>query len=195
MIGEKIQISDEDRCEWCHGDELYREYHDKEWGVPCRDDDTLFEFLILEGAQAGLSWITVLRKREHYRKVFDNFDARKIAKYDDSKVEELLQDPGIIRNKLKVNSAIRNAKAFLKIQKKHGSFSEYIWSFVNGKTIHNHFSSLKDVPASTEISDQMSKALKKEGFNFVGSTICYAFMQATGMVNDHVFSCHKSSQH
>ncbi len=151
----------------------------------------LFEFLILEGAQAGLSWITVLRKREHYRKVFDNFDSRKVAEYGPEKVEELLQDAGIIRNKLKVNSAIRNAKAFLKVQEKYGSFSEFIWSFVDGKTVQNNFSSSSDVPASTEISDRMSKALKKEGFNFVGSTICYAFMQATGMVDDHTTNCHK----
>ncbi|CAM3600552.1 DNA-3-methyladenine glycosylase I [Parendozoicomonas haliclonae] len=186
-----MDITDNQRCGWCHSDELYRIYHDNEWGVPCRDDQTLFEFLILEGAQAGLSWITVLRKREHYREVFDQFDPVKIAAYGPEKVEELLQDPGIIRNKLKVNSAIRNAKAFLKIQEKHGSFAEYIWSFVDGKPIQNNFETLADVPASTEISDRMSKALKKDGFNFVGSTICYAFMQATGMVNDHIQSCHR----
>ncbi len=189
----KMAISDQNRCGWCHGDDLYRKYHDEEWGVPCRDDDTLFEFLILEGAQAGLSWITVLRKRDHYRKVFDNFDARKIALYDEKKVEELLRDPGIIRNRLKVHSAIRNAKAFLKVQKKYGSFTDFIWQFVNNETIHNNFSSIKENPSSTEISDQISNALKKEGFNFVGSTICYAFMQATGMVNDHIVSCHRHS--
>ena len=184
-------ISDEQRCAWCHGDEMYRDYHDNEWGVPCRDDDLLFEFLVLEGAQAGLSWITVLRKREHYRKVFDGFDPRKVAEYGQDKVDELLQDAGIIRNKLKINSAIRNAKAFLKVQEKYGSFSEFVWSFVDGKTIQNSFTPTSDLPASTEISDRMSKALKKEGFNFVGSTICYAFMQATGMVNDHVVGCHR----
>ena len=185
------RVTDEQRCSWCHGDELYRTYHDQEWGVPCRDDNTLFEFLILEGAQAGLSWITVLRKREHYRKVFDNFDPRKVAEYDQGKIDALLQDSGIIRNKLKVNSAVRNARAFLNVQKKYGSFSEFIWSFVDGKPIQNHFASMQDVPASTDISDKMSKALKKEGFNFVGSTICYAFMQATGMVNDHPVYCHR----
>ncbi len=186
-----IQVKDEHRCSWCHDDELYRAYHDQEWGVPCKDDGMLFEFLVLEGAQAGLSWITVLRKREHYRKVFDNFDPRKVAEYGPDKVEALLQDAGIIRNKLKVNSAIRNAKAYLAVQQKYGSFSEFIWSFVDGKPIQNHFQSMSDVPSSTEISDKMCKALKKEGFNFVGSTICYAFMQATGMVNDHPVHCHR----
>ncbi len=184
-------IDDEQRCTWCHSDELYRSYHDEEWGVPCRDDDTLFEFLILEGAQAGLSWITVLRKREHYRKVFDGFDPVKVAAYGQDKVDELLQDAGIIRNKLKVNSAIRNAKAFLKVQEEYGSFESYIWSFTDGKTLQNNFESMSDLPSATEVSDRMSKDLKKKGFNFVGSTICYAFMQATGMVNDHIKSCHR----
>ncbi|WP_329602070.1 DNA-3-methyladenine glycosylase I [Sansalvadorimonas verongulae] len=185
------RVTDGIRCSWCHGDELYREYHDQEWGVPCRNDDQLFEFLVLEGAQAGLSWITVLRKREHYRKVFEGFDPCKVAQYGPEKVEELLHNPGIIRNKLKVNSAIHNAKAYLKVQEKYGSFSRFIWSFVDGETIQNHFTSMAEVPASTEISERMSKALKKEGFNFVGPTICYAFMQATGMVNDHITSCHR----
>ena len=186
----KGEIQDEHRCKWCHGDNLYRSYHDNEWGVPCRSDQQLFEFLILEGAQAGLSWITVLRKREHYREVFDGFVPEKIAQYGPEKIESLLQDPGIIRNKLKVNSAVRNAKAYLNIQDKYGSFSDYLWSFVDGKTIQNNYVSLDDVPAATDISERMSKALKKEGFNFVGSTICYAFMQAVGMVNDHVVGCH-----
>ena len=177
------------RCWWCGDDQLYQEYHDKEWGVPLFDDQKLFEFLILEGAQAGLSWITVLRKREHYLKVFDNFDPELVASYDQQKVESLLQDPGIIRNKLKVNSAIRNAQAYLRIQETKTSFSDYIWDFVDGSPIINRFDKSEHVPASTELSDKLSKQLKKDGFNFVGSTICYAFMQATGMVNDHLTSC------
>ena len=183
-------ISDVCRCDWCHGDDLYRHYHDCEWGVPCRDDQALFEFLVLEGAQAGLSWITVLRKREHYRLVFDNFDPAKVANYGPAKIEKLLQDAGIIRNRLKVQSAVSNARAFLKTQEEYGSFASYIWSFVDDKPIQNHFCTIADVPSSTEISDRMSKALKYKGFSFVGSTICYAFMQATGMVNDHLTTCH-----
>ena len=193
-MSDKEYPTDEHRCSWCHGDELYREYHDNEWGTPCKDDGVLFEFLMLEGVQAGLSWITVLHRREHYRKVFDGFDPRKIAEYGSEKVEELLNDPGIIRNKLKVNSAIRNAKVYLRVQEKYGSFSEFIWSFVDGEPIQNHVKAMSDIPASTEISERMSKALKKEGFNFVGPTICYAFMQATGMVNDHITSCHRYSE-
>ena len=185
-----MAISDEYRCAWCHGDDLYRHYHDVEWGVPCHDDQTLFEFLVLEGAQAGLSWITVLRKREHYRLVFDNFDPVKVAKYGPAKIERLLQDPGIIRNRRKVQSAVSNARAFLKIQEEFGSFASFIWSFVDNKPIQNHFRTMAEVPASTELSDQISKVLKQKGFSFVGSTICYAFMQATGMVNDHLTTCH-----
>jgi DNA-3-methyladenine glycosylase I len=177
------------RCTWCGDDELYVEYHDQEWGVPCYDDDTLFEFLLLEGAQAGLAWITVLRKREGYRALFDNFDARKIARYTDKKLDRLLQDPRIIRNRLKVYSARRNARAFLEVQQEWGSFSDYLWHFVNGKPIQNSYRSLKDLPAATELSNTISKDLKKRGFNFVGSTIVYAFMQATGMVNDHTRDC------
>ncbi len=176
------------RCEWARND-LAIEYHDKEWGVPLHDDRLLFEFLILEGAQAGLSWDTVLAKRENYREAFDNFDAKKIAKYDDKKKEELLQNSGIIRNRLKIKSAIQNANAYLRVKEEFGTFDKYIWSFVDGKPIVNKFKKLEDVPAKTEISDTMSKDLKKRGFNFVGSTICYAFMQATGMVNDHIVSC------
>jgi len=176
------------RCAWAHND-LAIAYHDAEWGVPEHDDRTLFEFLILEGAQAGLSWDTILKKRDSYRKAFDNFDARKIARYSQSKCEKLLADPGIVRNQLKVASAVRNAKAFLKVQEAFGSFDQYIWQFVDGKPIINRYKSLKDIPAKTDISDAMSKDLKKRGFNFVGSTICYAFMQATGMVNDHETRC------
>lgn len=180
------------RCEWCGDDPLYQKYHDEEWGDPLHDDRLLFEFLILEGAQAGLSWITVLRKRENYRKAFDDFDYEKVATYDERKVEELLQDEGIIRNRLKINSAIRNAKVFIEIRKEFGSFDNYIWSFVDYKPRLNNFGSLKDIPARTELSDRISKDLKKKGMNFVGSTIIYAFMQATGIVYDHVESCYLS---
>lgn len=181
----------EKRCGWCGEDPLYQHYHDTEWGVPTFDDPTLFEFLILEGAQAGLSWITVLRKRENYRKAFNGFDPHKMARYSNKKIEKLLADPGIIRNRLKVESAVRNAKAFLTIQEQYGSFSEYIWQFVDGTAIQNKRKSLKDIPASTAQSDAMSKSLKKAGFNFVGSTICYAYMQSMGMVNDHVLDCYR----
>lgn len=177
------------RCAWCGEDELYMQYHDQEWGVPCYDDDTLFEFLLLEGAQAGLAWITVLRKREGYRALFDNLDARKIARYSDKKLDRLLQDPRIIRNRLKVYSARQNARAFLEVQQQWGSFSDYIWHFVDGRPIQNSYRELKGIPATTKLSDTISKDLKKRGFNFVGSTIVYAFMQATGMVNDHTRDC------
>lgn len=177
------------RCSWCLGQPIYEQYHDHEWGVPCFNDQKLFEFLLLEGAQAGLSWITVLKKRENYRLAFDGFDAGKIAQYDEHKIELLLGNSGIIRNRLKVQSAIKNARAYLQIVKNQGNFAEFIWQFVGGKPIQNNFTTLKQVPASSAESDAMSKALKKAGFNFVGSTICYAFMQATGMVNDHLISC------
>ena len=177
------------RCEWCGNDPLYVKYHDEEWGVPVHDDNKLFEFLILEGAQAGLSWITILRKRENYIKAFDNFDPVKVSRYSEKKIEKLLENPGIVRNKLKINSAVGNAKAFLKIQKEFGSFDKYIWSFVGGIPIINKWKSLKEIPAKTEESDAMSIDLKKRGFKFVGSTICYAFMQAVGMVNDHTAKC------
>lgn len=182
------------RCSWCGNDPLYIKYHDEEWGVPVHDDHKLFEMLILEGAQAGLSWITVLKKRENYRNAFDNFDAIKISKYSEKKIEKLLNNTGIIRNRLKINSTIGNAKAFLKVQKEFSSFDKYIWQFVDNKPILNKFKSLKDLPAKTEISDKMSKDLKKRGFKFVGSTICYAFMQATGMVNDHTIDCFRYSK-
>ncbi len=176
------------RCAWAQG-ELYEAYHDREWGVPVHDDRRLFEFLILEGAQAGLSWITILKKRENYRRAFDKFDARKIARYDSRKIEKLLRDPGIVRNRLKIKSAVRNAKAFLAVQKEFGSFDRYVWQFVGGKPIHNRWKSLRDVPAKTPASDALSKDLLKRGFRFVGSTICYAFMQAVGLVNDHTTDC------
>ena len=177
------------RCTWCGDDPLYIDYHDSEWGVPVRDDQTLFEFLILEGAQAGLSWITILRKREGYRQLFDNFDAQKVSRYSDKKLEKLLLDPRIIRNRLKVYGARKNAQAFLKVQQESGSFSEYIWSFVDNKPIQNHWKSLREVPATSAVSDRLSKDMKKRGFTFVGSTIMYAHMQATGMVNDHTVDC------
>lgn len=177
------------RCPWGTSDPLYIKYHDKEWGVPVHDDRRLFEMLILEGAQAGLSWITILRKRDNYRKAFDNFDAVKIAKYNSRKIQQLLKNEGIVRNKLKVNAAVINAKAFLKIKEEFGSFDKYIWQFVGGKPIVNKRKSMKEIPAKTAESDAMSKDLLKRGFKFTGSTICYAFMQAVGMVNDHIVNC------
>ena len=177
------------RCDWCVGDPLYEAYHDEEWGVPVYDDDTLFEFLILETFQAGLSWITVLRKRENFRKAFDNFNYKKVANYAQNKIDELLQDTGIIRNKLKVNATVTNAQAFIKIQEEFGSFSDYIWKFTDGKPIKNSFKSLNEIPANTPLSDTISKDLKKRGFKFVGTTVVYAHMQATGMINDHVKGC------
>ncbi len=177
------------RCGWCIGDPLYEVYHDEEWGVPVYDDATLFEFLILETFQAGLSWITVLRKRENFRKAFDNFDYKKIAKYNQSKIDILLVNAGIIRNKLKINATVSNAQAFIKIQEEFGSFSKYIWNFVDGKPIKNSFKNYKDAPANTVLSDIISRDLKKRGFKFVGTTVIYAHMQATGMVNDHEITC------
>ena len=177
------------RCSWCGDDPLYVSYHDEEWGVPVRDDPTLFEFLVLEGAQAGLAWITILRKREGYRRLFDGFDAGKIARYSDARLDKLLQDPAIIRNKLKVYGTRTNARAFLAVQEEKGSFSDYIWDFVDGEPIQNNWRTLKDIPATSKVSDTLSKDLKKRGFTFVGSTIMYAHMQATGMVNDHTTDC------
>ena len=177
------------RCAWASSDPLYHDYHDREWGVPQHDDRKLFELLILEGAQAGLSWLTILKKRENYRRAFDKFDARKIAAYDGKKVKKLLADEGIVRNRLKIAATIQNAKYFLAIQKEFGSFDAYIWQFVGGAPIRNAWKSLKEIPPKTAESDAMSKDLKKRGFTFVGSTICYAFMQATGMVNDHLVDC------
>ncbi|WP_212002781.1 DNA-3-methyladenine glycosylase I [Chitinophaga sp. HK235] len=181
--------TEKSRCGWSLKDQLYKDYHDNEWGKPSHDDRHLFELLCLEGAQAGLSWHTVLVKRENYRKAFDNWDAKKVARYDEKKVAKLLENEGIIRNKLKINSVISNAKAFLAVQQEFGSFDHYIWSFVKHQPIVNNFKTMQEVPAKTAISDAMSKDLLKRGFKFVGSTICYAYMQATGMVNDHVTTC------
>ncbi len=177
------------RCGWCLGDPLYEAYHDEEWGNPVYDDNTLFEFLLLECFQAGLSWITILRKRENFRKAFDNFNYSKIADYKEDKIEELLSNPGIIRNKLKVKAAVTNAQAFIKIQEEFGSFSKYIWDFVDGKPIKNNLTSYKEAPANSPLSDTISKDLKSRGFKFVGTTVVYAHMQATGMVNDHEINC------
>ena len=177
------------RCNWSLGSELDQNYHDREWGVPLHDDRKLFEFITLEGAQAGLSWATILKKRDNYRKLFADFDVETIARYNSRKIESLLKDQGIIRNRLKVESTITNARAFIEIQHEFGSFDAYIWQFTDGKPVQNRWKTMQDIPASTKISELMSKQLKKRGFRFVGSTICYAFMQATGMVNDHTIDC------
>ncbi|WP_199620185.1 DNA-3-methyladenine glycosylase I [Paenibacillus alkalitolerans] len=182
------------RCAWTTSDPLYIQYHDREWGVPVYDDRLLFEYLVLEGAQAGLNWLTILKKRDNYRIAFDNFEPAIVAAYDEAKVEELLTNPGIVRNRLKVKSAIRNANAVLNVQDEFGSFSEYIWSFVGGTPLVNHWEGASDVPARTPESDAMSKSLSKRGFSFVGSTICYAFMQATGMVMDHTKNCFRYAE-
>ena len=187
MSGAKMK----QRCPWPSDDKLMIKYHDKEWGVPLHNDKKLFEFLILEGFQAGLSWRTILHKRENFRKAFDNFDYNKVAKYNNRKINSLLKDAGIIRNKLKIVGSITNAKEFIKVRKEFGTFDKYIWSFVNGKPIQNNIKSLKELPAKTKLSDQISEDLRKRGFKFVGSTIVYAHMQATGMVNDHVVDCFK----
>ncbi|MCJ7689180.1 MAG: DNA-3-methyladenine glycosylase I [Clostridiaceae bacterium] len=181
------------RCSWCGNDPLYVKYHDEEWGVPVHSDKKHFEFLVLESAQAGLSWITVLRKREDYRKAYDNFDYTQVAQYDDEKINELLQNSGIIRNKLKILASINNAVMFLKIQEEFGSFDNYIWAFVDNKPLINHCESLSDVPATSELSDRVSKDLKMRGFKFLGSTTTYAHLQATGIINDHITSCFRYS--
>lgn len=182
------------RCAWCGNDPLYMEYHDNEWGVPVYDDDKLFEFLILETFQAGLSWITILRKRENFRIAFDAFDYKKIANYNEAKYEELLLDAGIIRNKLKIKATISNAVAFMEVQKEFESFSTYIWNFTKGKPIKNKWNNSKELPANTKLSDEISKDLKKRGFKFVGSTVIYAHLQATGMVNDHITDCFRYNE-
>lgn len=182
------------RCDWCLSDPLYKEYHDKEWGLPLHDDQMLFEFLVLESMQAGLSWLTILKKRDNFRKAFANFEISKVANFDDVKVQELLLDAGIIRNKLKIKAAINNAQEILKIQSEFTSFSKYIWSFVNDKPIVNEFTSIDQIPASTELSDKISKALKRRNFKFIGTTIIYSFMQAIGMVNDHIISCYRYNE-
>ena len=193
MVWKHDRVSGADgkpRCGWVTNDPLYERYHDKEWGRPLRDDRALFELLTLEGCQAGLSWITVLRKREHYRKVYDGFDAHKIARYTPAKLARLLADPGIIRHRAKIEASVGNARAYLDLVEREGSFAKFVWSFVGGKPRRNRPRTLKDVPAKTVESDALSKALAKQGFKFVGSTICYAFMQASGMVDDHVAGCH-----
>lgn len=182
------------RCGWCEGDPLYEEYHDKEWGVPLYDDEKIFEFLILETFQAGLSWITILRKRENFRKALDGFDYKKIAAYSEEKIQELLQDSGIIRNKLKIRATVSNARAYMEVQKEFGSFNKYIWGFVDHQPIQNQVVEYKKAPATTAVSDRLSKDLKKRGFKFVGSTVIYAHMQATGMVNDHEIDCFRYEQ-
>lgn len=182
------------RCPWCGDDPLYQVYHDREWGVPTTDDRKLFEFLVLESAQAGLNWLTILRKREGYRKAFANFDAEKVARFTPKKVERLLADPGIVRNRLKIESAIGNARLFLKLQSEHGSFARYLWQFVDGEPIQNRWRSLRQVPATTELSDTVSRDMKRRGFRFFGSTICYAHLQAMGIVNDHLVDCHRHTQ-
>ncbi len=187
-------MTERKRCAWCGNDPLYQQYHDREWGVPCRDDQTLFEYVTLEGAQAGLSWITVLRKRETYRKAFAQFDVHKVAAFDQTDIERLLEDQGVVRNRLKVASTISNARLFIEIQKEYGSFSDYIWDFVDNMPIVNHWSSLAEIPVSTELSDRISKELKKRGFKFFGTTICYAFLQAVGVVNDHTTDCFRYGQ-
>ncbi|HWR90229.1 MAG TPA: DNA-3-methyladenine glycosylase I [Dissulfurispiraceae bacterium] len=182
------------RCEWANRTGIEQSYHDKEWGVPIQDDRSLFEFLVLEGAQAGLSWSTILRKREAYRKAFDNFDAQRISRYSEHDVSRLLADAGIIRNRLKINAAIANARAFLRVQEQFGSFDRYIWQFVNGRPFQNSWERMTDIPSSTPESEAMSRDLKKRGFKFVGPTICYAFMQAVGMVNDHIVGCFRYAE-
>jgi len=186
--------ADKKRCGWVSDDPLYLDYHDREWGVPLHDDRRLFEMIILEGAQAGLSWITVLKKRENYRLAFNQFDAEKIARYDGRKKRSLMNNAGIIRNRLKIDSTIGNARSLLKIVDEHGSFSDYLWDFVDGRPIVNRWRTLADVPVSTEKSDALSKALKSRGFKFVGTTICYSYMQAVGMINDHVTTCFRHAE-
>jgi DNA-3-methyladenine glycosylase I len=182
------------RCVWCGDDPLYQQYHDQEWGLPCRDDKKLFEFVLLEGAQAGLSWITILRKRENYRKAFANFEVEKVAAFNEQDIERCVGNVGIVRNRLKINSAISNARCFMEVQAEFGSFSNYFWGYVDGTPIVNHWASHSEIPASTALSDRISKDMKKRGFKFFGSTICYAHMQAMGLVNDHTTDCYRHAQ-
>ena len=187
-------MANADRCTWCGHNPLYRKYHDTEWGLPCRDDKKLFEFVLLEGAQAGLSWITILRKRENYCKAFADFDVAKVAAFTEADVERCVLDAGIVRNRLKINSAISNARCFMEVQAEFGSFSNYFWGYVEGKPIVNHWASHGDIPASTPLSDTISKDMKKRGFKFFGTTICYAHMQAMGLINDHTTDCYRHSE-
>ncbi len=189
-----LENDNKNRCWWCGDDALYQSYHDEEWGVPVHDDRQLFEFLCLEGAQAGLSWITILRKREHYRRVFDRFDARKIADYDAAKIASLLSDPGIVRNKLKVSGFVKNARAYLDMLDQGESLDSYLWKYVDGMPVQNNWQSMSQIPANTPVSDAMAKDLKKRAFTFVGSTICYAMMQAAGLVNDHITECYRHDE-
>lgn len=182
------------RCVWCGDDPLYQQYHDQEWGLPCRDDKKLFEFVLLEGAQAGLSWITILRKRENYRKAFAGFEVEKVAAFNEQDIERCVGNVGIVRNRLKINSAISNARCFMEVQAEFGSFSNYFWGYVDGTPIVNHWASHSEIPASTALSDRISKDMKKRGFKFFGSTICYAHMQAMGLVNDHTTDCYRHAQ-
>jgi DNA-3-methyladenine glycosylase I len=182
------------RCPWCLGNELYIKYHDEEWGVPVHDDRKHFEFLILEGVQAGLSWLTILKKRENYRKAYDNFDVKKVSEYDEAKIEELMNNPDIIRNRRKIEASINNAKKFLEVQKEFGSFDNFIWSFVDNNVVKNHWKDLCEIPATSELSDKVSKELKRRGFKFVGSTIIYAHLQAIGLINDHLVTCFRYDQ-
>lgn len=182
------------RCEWCMGTEIYKEYHDHEWGVPVHDDKVHFEFLVLESAQAGLSWLTILKRRENYRRLYDNFDVRKVARYDWQRIEMMMQDAGIIRNRKKIESSISNAQHFLEIVNEFGSFDEYIWGFTNGKVIVNKWKSLSEIPANTPLSDQITKDLKKRGFKFLGTTIMYAHLQSIGIINDHLVDCFRYSE-
>ena len=191
MAEHEAMVDAVERCAWAGNDPLYTAYHDDEWGIPVHDDRKLFEMLTLEGAQAGLSWITILRKRENYRAAFDQFDPAVVAAYDDEKIAQLLQDPGIVRNRLKIRGTVQNARAYLQVQREFGSFDRYIWQFVDGTPLDNARTGMGDIPAKTPLSDAISKDLKKRGFTFVGSTIIYAHMQATGMVNDHVVTCHR----
>ncbi len=184
-----IILNDKNRCGWAQGSQLEKDYHDNEWGVPIHDDQLLFEFLNLESAQAGLSWVTILNKRENYQTAFDNFDIQKVSNYDEARIAELLDNPGIVRNKLKVNATVNNAQRVIEVQKEFGRFDAYIWQFVSGKPLVNSWKDMSEVPSSTAESDAMSKDLKKRGFKFIGTTICYAYMQASGMVNDHVTDC------
>ncbi|CAB1368155.1 DNA-3-methyladenine glycosylase I [Denitratisoma oestradiolicum] len=189
-----MRLNEPTRCPWCGDDPLYRDYHDREWGVPQRDDRVLFEFLLLEGAQAGLSWITILKKRENYRRALDSFDPQAIARYGDQERQRLLADPGIVRNRLKIESAIRNAQAFLEVQENFGSFDAYLWRFVEGKPLTNHWQRMEQVPVATPAAEALSRDLRQRGFKFVGPTICYSLMQAVGMVNDHLASCYRHSE-
>lgn len=187
-------MTEKKRCNWSLSDQAYIEYHDREWGTPDRDDRRQFEFLVLESAQAGLSWLTILKRREGYRRLYDGFDVEKVARYDAAKVNSMLQDPGIIRNRKKIESSVNNAQRFLLIQDQYGSFSSYIWGFVDGKQVNNHYKELSEIPATTPVSDVLAKDMKQRGFSFLGSTILYAHMQATGLVNDHLLSCFRHKE-